>query len=41
MEREARGFLTVSLSDAKPALARPARRGTEGEGQTEGERARF
>jgi hypothetical protein len=36
MEREARGFLIVSLSDAEPALARPARRGTEGEGRAEG-----
>jgi hypothetical protein len=30
------GFLTVSLSDAGPALARPARRETEGEGRAEG-----
>jgi hypothetical protein len=35
------GFLTVSLSDAEPALARPARRETEDEGRAEGERARL
>jgi hypothetical protein len=33
----ARGFLTVSLSDAEPTLARPVRGRTEDEGRVEGE----
>jgi hypothetical protein len=40
-DQRTRAFLVVSLPDAEPALARPARCGTEGEGRAESERARL